>query len=515
MNNITNVDALSVRIRTLLEEERYEEAIGLCSDYAYTADDDESELAARLLLAHCLAASGQADKAVEEHSCALDNAPDMLSAELLGIAEEALNAHMPLDYCAGLFCRSAEQFENEGEAHLSASAFNKAGICIFRLGDAPEMEERYFRRALSVIEGAEPDNGESKQDILRALIQSNLAECLMRKGESDEAISLYSEASSVFASHLDEEGDMCLIHYAICQRCLSDLYRTKQENIRAHACLTQSINELDRRRDKLSDQLRLHLAVCFNARGTLRFQMGNYEGEVDDCTMSLQIREGLEDEPSSLATVYSNRAEAYAMLEQYDKAKSDFMRAIELFDREPDNGQAAASAATRYYSIGLLCDEQGNPADACDAYRSASERIAALRISGLPTLEYSGEQLIDLEAICRGRLSAALARLEERDYFEALTENREAVRLLEKLPFNANRLARLAVLHLHAAELLELFSELEAAEKEYEQAAIYRTESLRLIASDKNRHQSEEAPEEEFEDEGNIWEQLSGDTPQG
>lgn len=516
MNNKLTAEDFSAQIHELLGENRTQEAIALCDSVCERDDfDSEMKLAVMILRSYSLMAAGDVTSALAGHIDAFSRANELPAMDQFGIAEDALRVHMPYDYCSELFYQVATRLEEEGDPAMAAGAFNKAGICLFRHGASTGDEKMCFQRALEALERAE-ENSQSaeRSDILTALIQSNLAECLVREGNGDQAMELYSQAAEVFEEHLGEEDTMCLTHYAICQRCLSDLYRGKDENVRAHACLSHSIMELEQRRNKLPDQLRLHLAVCYNARGTLRFQMGNYEGEVEDCTQSLLLREDLEDDPSALATVISNRAEAYAMLEQFDEARSDFIRAIEILDSIPGDPSAAVSAATRSYSLGLMCAEEKRFEEACDAFRSAADRLEFIRSEHYDDIDYTDGQLADIEALARMRLGAAIFRLEEMDYYEALKEGRKAIRLLEDLPTTPERAARLAALHISIGEVMETFDELEAAQAEYDIAEQYRAQ-IEQAMSDAAFDYGEENEYQDFEHEGSIWEDFSDGTPQG
>ncbi len=517
MNNNFNADEFSAKIQTLMEDGCHQDAIDICSETLSGCDDVYNRIAVLLLRSACHMAAGHPDCAVKDHSEAFELGDDLPSVEQLGIAEDALKSRLPFDYCAQTFIRSGERFIEEGDdTALAAGAFNKAGICLFRNSSSTEEEKACFHRALAIMaDDSTEDDSDDRVQVLTALIQSNLAECLSREGESAQAIEMYNSASKVFEQHLGDEDRMCLTHYAICQRCLSDLYRHSEENIQAHTCLSRSIAELERRRDQLPDQLRLHLAVCYNARGTLRFQMGDYEGEVDDCTRSMQLREDLESDPVALATVISNRAEAYSMLGRFEPAKADFLRAVELLDTVQDSDSAAITAATRCYSLGLLYNEEHFFPEAADAFRSAAERIASVRSRDPEDIEYTREQLIDIEALARMRLGAAIYQCTDRDYFDAMTEGREAIRLLEQLPLTVDRAARLAALHLSMGEILEMFDEMEAAETEYDLAEDYRQEGISLAMSEPAFNDGEEYEYEEFQDESSIWEDFSDDAPQG
>ncbi|MBE6758689.1 MAG: tetratricopeptide repeat protein [Ruminococcaceae bacterium] len=517
MNNKLNADEFSAQINALLDEGDHAQALSLCASLELPEDDADMKVTILMMRAFSHMAAGDTDQAVSNQLAAFSAADELPAVEQLGIAEGALKVQMPFDFCAELFTRSAERFEREGEdCAMAAGAFNKAGICLFRHGASTAAEKHCFYRALKCMDSVEDDAlSKEHRDVLKALIQSNLAECLSREGEPGQAMELYEEAADVFGKYLGNEDNMCLTHYAICQRCLSDIYRHSDENIRAHTCLSRSITELERRRKKLSDQLKLHLAVCYNARGTLRFQMGDYEGEVDDCTRSLQLREDLDDDPNAKATVISNRAEAYSMLKQYDAARDDFLRAIDILDAIPESISAAVSAATRSYSLGLLYFEQNMHEQSCGPLRSAADRLAIIRSRATDDMEYTYDQLTDIEALARMRLSASLYQCRERDYFDTMTEAREAIRLTELLPLTAERAARLAALHLSLSELLEILDEHEAARDEYEIAEDFRDEGIALALSELGPDDGEESIYEDFDDESGIWEDFSDNTPQG
>lgn len=516
MNKKFTPDELSAHIYYLLETGDPQNAIDMCTAIAEDENESDLQTTALLLRAYSRMAAGDSENALTDHREACRNAAGMLPAEQLAIAEESLDANMPFDYCAELFSAAGERFEQEeNDCTMAAGAYNKAGICLFRHGASSEEEKACFIRALDTIKNADDDcPHRDKLEILSALVQSNLAECLAREGRREEAVKFYRQSADTFGSRLNDDGDICLTHYAICQRCLSDLYRASEENIQAHSCLSKSITELERRSSKLSDQLRMHLAVCYNARGTLRFQMGDYEGEVSDCTRSLELREGMDEDPCSVAIVLSNRAEAYAMLEHFDRAREDFLRSVDMFDSVENNGQAAASAATRCYSLGMMYAEKDQLKAAADAFRSAAERLARLRSSGIDDTEYTDEQLCDIESLSRMRLASILTRLDERDYFDSITESREALRLIERLPLTVDRAARMSAIHTSVAEVLELFDELDAAQQEYELADRCRMEGLELIMSGACPDYSEKDAEEQFNDERSIWENFSDDTPQ-
>jgi len=515
MNKKLTAEELSARIHDLLSEGKAQEAIELCNEIDGPDNDRETRITVLLMRAYSHMAAGNASEAVSDHVSAFRAADDLTAIEQFGLAEDAMKAGLPCDYCSELFYQAGTCFQEEGEASMAAGSFNKAGICLFRHGAPTGDEKRCFQKALDVLEtGDLSDEPPERSEILTALIQSNLAECLTREGNDAQAIELYTQAAAVFGRHLGKDGDMCLTHYAICQRCLSDLYRNNEENIRAHTCLSQSITEMERRRNRLSEPLRLHLAVCYNARGTLRFQMGNYEGEVEDCTQSLLLREDLENDPSAMATVISNRAEAYTMLGHFEPAREDFIRSIEILDSIEDDPVSAISAATRCYSLGLLYTEQNCIDEACETFRSAAERLAALRGSCPEGSEYSEEQLIDLESLARMRLGGCILRCEELDYYDALTEGREAIRLIKTLPLTPDRAARLAALHISIGELMETFDELESAQREYDLADEYRQE-ISSVLSDSFPDYQEEDEYEEFQNEGSIWEDFSGSAPQG
>lgn len=507
---------LADKILELMEEKKYDEAGALCEE---SIERFGASSEALLLRSRCRSLCGDLSGALDDHKAAMAmTGDDLPGAGRMKLAEEAMDAHMPFDYCSQLFTQAGERLEREGQnGVMTASAYNKAGICLYRQEADPRLEEACFRRALAAANRAEEDEEQADDAAtIGALVRSNLAECLTRTGDEEEAVQLYNEASDAFFDRMEGTDGMGLANYSMCQKCLSDIYRAKDESIQAHICLTRAINELERREKKLNEQMRLHLAICHNARGTLRYQMGDYEGEVEDCTRALELRETVPSEIPSLATVRSNRAEAYMQLGQFEPARADFLEAIALFESMEESRASLESAAIRHYLLAGMYDDNDMPDEACEDYRAAAERLDRAERNEGPEGEYSDEQLADMQSLCRMRLSAALLSCEERDYCEALEESRKAIALLERLPLTPERAARMVALYISNGELLESFDEPEAAKQEFDEADRIRDSFAGHIEEEPELScGEEEEPYEDANDQFDIWEDRSGNTPQG
>lgn len=498
------------RAHELADSGMLEEAISICTELI---EDDEDKIEALMLRAQCHSEQGEGDEAVSDHIQAIGLMNLALSPEeRLAVAEHAQNINLSSDYCASLFTDAANELSGGGcDKLLVAGAFNKAGICLFRSGSTVEEERECFQKALAALESGEGDDNEI---ILSALIKSNLAECEMRDGEGEKAAVLYGEAGDVFYERLTDGDDMCLGHYIICQKCLSDIHRSRSDNAKAYACLTKSISELSRRSDRLSESTKTHLAVCYNARGTLRYQMGDYSGEVEDCTAALTLRESLPDDPSACGTILSNRAEAYAQLGRHEQAAADFLSAIDIFEGINDGSVRLTSTAVRYYSLAVLYFECNEIEEACDAFREAADRfsLAAASLEG-EELEYTAEQLADMESVCRMRLAVTLSERESRDYYEEITQLKRAIELLEGLEQDEKRDVRLLSMRLSVGEIYEIFDELEAAEAEYAKAGGAFPLASMQEGSDRAADEDAEA-DEQLEEQRGIWENTTERTPQ-
>jgi hypothetical protein len=101
-------------------------------------------------------------------------------------------------------------------------------------------------------------------------------------------------------------------------------------------------------------------ALLYSNRGAARSSLGDYQGAKSDYTRSIQLQ------PSSLA--YSNRAKVYAALKQQQQALQDFTQAIKI---NQDWGESSLGAA--FYSRGELQNQLGNTKSAISDFKQAAK----------------------------------------------------------------------------------------------------------------------------------------------
>ena len=496
-------------VRTLYTAHEYSKAERECTELIDNTAEGvicDAVIGAFFLRAACRAALGKDDDACSDHRRAVELSGDNISPEeRLAIASEALDSGLPLDYCENFFYELAMDFKQSGAApRLTATAFNKLGVCRFRAEKSLEAETISFEMANKAVDTIEaPDSDEL---ILSALIKSNLAECLVRAEEYEPAAELYREASGIFAPKVGKSA-VCTEQYAICQRNLSDIYRREDDNVQANRCITLAIEAFENHPEADDEGVAAQLSSCYNARGTMRYGIGDYAGEIDDCTHSLELREQINStDYLGFATVYSNRAEAYAALEKWDKTAADYQNAVDSLKKLPKENlffQALSAIWLMAKGRALLAAE--NFSDALEAFIEGAEFFAVVR--GKEVENYSSDQLAVMEAHCRFFIATTARQEEHLNYHLAITELRTAIELLEELPPLKMRFLQLSSLHNHLGELYELFDEQELAEKEYSISEMLYSQHGDGVAypiADED---------ENADDEGEIWAESSDDIP--
>lgn len=496
-------------IRTLYTAHDYSAAEKECTELIDNTAEGiicDAVIGAFFLRAACRAALGKDDSACSDHRHAVDlvwnNIPP---EERLTIASEALDSGMPLDYCEKFFYDLAMDFKQTGvDPKLTATAFNKLGVCRFRAERTLESETLSFEMANAAVDTIEdPDSDEL---ILSALIKSNLAECLVRAEDYEPAAEFYREASGIFAPRVGKSA-VCTEQYAICQRNLSDIYRREDDNVQANRCITLAIEALENHPEADDEQVVSQLSSCYNSRGTMRYGIGDYSGEIDDCTRSLELREQISStDYLGFATVYSNRAEACAALEKWDKTAADYQSAVDMLKKLPkDNLFFQALIAIWLMAKGRALLAAERLSEALDAFIEGAEFFASLR--GKDVENYSSDQLTVMEAHCRFFIATTARQEEHLNYHLAITELRTAIELLEELPPLKMRFLQLSSLHNHLGELYELFDEQELAEKEYgisEMLYAQHGDGVAYPIADEY---------ENSDDEGEIWAESSDNIP--
>ncbi|MBQ9994368.1 MAG: tetratricopeptide repeat protein [Clostridia bacterium] len=479
---------------------------------------------AYLMLAACPLSAGDVDASGALLGKAADIAARSGGEDALALAHAAMRLELAPEYCAALYENAARRLEGEeGDKFLVAVAYNKMGLCRFRHGASIEDEAACFERALSLLpRGAQ--EGESGVT-LRSLVICNLAECRMREGRYDDAKKLYLDAAEIFTRSMAHSGGAGVEHYAVCHHNLAEIYLREGENIQARKNVTHAIDALCRHYDDLRENDRSHLASLYNFRGTMRFHMGDYSGEIEDCSRSIEIARELQSGGYGTATTYSNRAEAYEHLEQYDNALADYVSALSVVEKYGgDSDDADELMAIYSFSIGKMHERLNDLDSAVDYYERAIGHFSLFTAQDSAKESESVNQLIQLEALCRFRLGMCLCEGAAHDYHACMTHHNAAIALLERVD-SVDAFEALAALHTSVGEIFEMFEEYESAEEHFAKSEEYRAKSNLISAlgdifdddvpcdsGDKPCEQGDE-PQEELERESDIWEDSSEDTP--
>ena len=388
--------------------------------------------------------------------------------------------------CAQMFEKSAQMLENEGAPQRqSAMAYNRAGMCHFKCGSGTDIESQAFEKARSLMKEL-PDHN---SDPLMAIIRSNLAECCARSGDLLESAKLYRQASVTFSNLMFSElaagtPGQAFNQYICVEKSLAELYRDMEEYIQAQTCLTRIIELAEKHCDysPATDEM---LCSFYNARGTIRFRMGDYEGEIADCTEAIVRCEQLGSDPMGLAIMYSNRGEAYEMLGRYDDMIVNMRQALDSLEKCESGEEADTMSFRISYSLARGLEKSGRLTEAAKVYGQAADIISRMA---------SGEDVsmhLRAEAACRINRAACLSHCELHLYYDSMKEYNRAAKLLEGLENDNNALARLRTLYLSRSELFEAFDELEAAKADY-----IRAENIAKLIGQKDAEPPTEAPEQ-------------------
>ena len=434
------------------------------SDDAEANERTAAKRAALLLAARCCVQLGDTESGMMHHGHALTLAED--TYDVISMADDAIDAGLPCDYCVACYERAAREFLEAHRPVDAAGAYNKAGICRFKTGTMLSNESELFENAFSLLENEQLSD---TQQVLYALVCGNLAECRVRQDRFDDAVGLYERACSIFSEHLDD--DVCLQHYAMCQRSVSEICRMRGDNVEAGVRLNKAIDALEQRHLP-SPAIKHLLSSCYNAFGTICFQMGDYEGEVSACSAALHLRPDESHDPVGTATIYTNRAQAYEQLGKPRRAEDDYRTAIRLLEGDHSD-EARLYTALRHFSLGGILDNADRVTEAVDCYMVCADTLREFRLAGKTFGDIDSEQMIDMEALCRYKLGLCFTRVENRDYYRAMNEHRTAVELLQASNISAERAAHIAALFTSLGEMFELFDDYDAAKENFENAEHY------------------------------------------
>lgn len=499
-----------LRIKELCEKGEASAALELSSQRASLKADTP---AAALLRSRCHAILGDQDLAALEHELAcsmLIKKAD--AADLLELAGDAEQLELPGGYVAGLYELAAQKHAELGvQARCQAATlYNRAGIIRYRDGSDSEGELRAFELGHAILDGASELSEE--EEWMLNLLKNNLAESVFSEGDSERAQELYSHAADYFEGKASLENKEAGEHYSISLRGLTEVLREKEDFMGAYHAISRLINSIEKllkNEKKDNGENEIFLAVlggCYNSRGTLRYRIGDYDGEVEDCTKSLELRKKIDGDDFGEATVYCNRAEAYEAVGNTAAAADDYITAIALFEKI-DEPRARLACAERRYCLGRLLNSKKEYRRAQAYFEKAVSGLAELRATGVRIEGYSAEQLTDLEALCRYWLGLAASGGDDHDYYIGITELRKAIALLESLPNTEARSAQISSLRYSYGELLELFGEYDLSMQEYELSG-----GTRYISSE---YFGDEMCDngKKSENSGEIWEDINDSTP--
>ena len=209
----------------------------------------------------------------------------------------------------------------------------------------------YFRRVLSLLEGAEKD---------RALLR--LGEVLVVLGQWDEARAQFQQA----LSQAEQRGDGAALAQA--QAVFGEFYRKQGRYAEAAAALEQARASFEALGDLAGQGQVLHSA------GTLAAQQGNYAGARDYYHRSLAIRRQLDDRPK-IAALLSNLGIVARQSKEHALARQLYLESLEIRRELGDKWALATSLS----NLGNLALDQG---DLDEARRRCEEALALQREVG-------------------------------------------------------------------------------------------------------------------------------------
>lgn len=394
--------------------------------------------------------------------------------------------------CAGYLHRAAAAVENSGkELTVAAELYNQEGICWYNAtpamdSDDPErspqandrLAEKFadseieaFRNALRLLEGCDENN--EKAIDLKPSLHSNIGECLMRKEDYPAALEHYNGAVSAFETLFasdrfiqkpKNEQEPYVFQYGLCFKSLGDIYNELEDNPKCAEALSKAI-EIMERLD--GDEARNLLGACLNARGVVYYRMGDYAKNVEDATRAINLKKDDSGGEINMAIMLKNRSDAYRELGDFKSMQSDLTQSIDLLGKSELPDELLNSFyGSNWFSMGVCQEGLHKIGKAADAYRKAAGYMDK---SGPG--EDSGAYM---KALCHFRRAMCLCRREEQEYYGALYEYNNAIKLLEGMPASREKDENLSQLFSSRGSLYEAFREIDLAREDFSRA-----ESLR------------------------------------
>ena len=452
-----------------------------------------------------------------------DAALELLGNELSGSAMLDIytamlyEVHMPPMYCAELFEKAEERLTAELEAsdkstriknklnHGIAEACNNRGLCLFHCNRPAEEEVECYERAISAMYETTLC-GENDMTLLGSMM-TNCAETYERCGEIEKSVEIYKDAIDLYDA-LFEFDDSVIADYIGCYLGLSGVYRKQGELVLANYWISQAISVLDQYSETTHHKDTVLLPQALNTRGTIKFAMGDYAGEIADCDQALSLlKADKTSNPAFVFLVYSNRAEAYEHLEKYDEAAADYEAAIKtLSSIKNETPKVHSQIASHTLCCGRCYAKAGKNEKAISMLTTAAGLFGDLRdvCSG-----DSATHIEENEALCHFLISQALLNDEHHDLHRVLSEQLKAISIAEAIS-EPNFFTYMFLMALHNAlgEIYESFDEQDSAAEAYKKAQEYLT-LAGGVASDISADDKED-----IYNEDKVWDNPPEDIPQ-
>ena len=418
---------------------------------------------------------------------------------LLMLAHTSRDIELNPAECAGYLRSAAEAFrDGEEDCLTAAELYNQEGICWYNASpetDAPDdvavsdeeksrqyekLTKAFFRNELTAFENAcdrlsacSPDH--PKVIDLMPSLMSNIGECHMRSGEYEKALEDYQRsvtaferlfASGLFSEKRKEEKASYVFQYGLCFKMMGDIYEEKNDNESCAQALTKAVEVME----KLdSDAARNELAACLNALGCIKYRLGDYKGNIADVTRAISLKGEDKGSEVIMAIILKNRSDAYRELGDFKSMQSDLTKSINMLDHSelPDELRNSFYGS-HWFSMGVCQEGLNKAGKAADAYR----RAAGYMDAASDDQEHGVNPY--LKALCHFRRANCLCRRDEQEYYGALFEYNNAIRLIEEMPASKERNENLRQLLASRGSLYEAFREIDLARADF-----LRAESLK------------------------------------
>lgn len=395
------------------------------------------------------------------------------------------------------FLRSAELLNEEGICWYHASPetddpdFNcNCDKCQEHCEKFEPMSERYARltvkfaaRELEAFENSYRELLKCDQvhpiviDLTPSLL-SNIAECYVRCRNLEDGLNYYRKSaeafeklfvSQIFIEKNDESKEAYVYQYGMCFKEMGEIYENMDDRNNSAKSFTRAIEVFEKIN---SENANYQLAFCLNARGCMNYRMGKYQDEVDDMTRAINLRLDSEGSEIPVAIMLKNRSNAYQALGDYKSMQADLTESIRVLDRsEAPKGALDSIYGEHWYSLGVCQEELDRIGYAADSYRNAEKYLKASKSSDDDIVN------IIMQVMCHFRRANCLYRRDEQEYYGALSEYDNAVKILEELPSSIEKNERLIAVLTSRGNLYEAFREIDLARADYKRVEELRKES--------------------------------------